>query len=177
MHVVSINTSPGGIPKLPHDTCMVTTAGLLGDGHNHEKHRSPNQAVSMLDLEILEAIKDEGHDLVPGALGENLTLSGAAIQMCALGDRLVFPSGLELEISKVRNPCYVLDQISTELKRTMWNRLGIYARVTKEGLVQQGDEFEVIRDGAGPRPAVREVPEGCVDGTTFAQALFAESIS
>ena len=177
MHVVSVNTSPGGIPKLPHPSRMVTCAGLEGDGHNHEKHRSPVQAISMLDIEILQAIEPEGHRLVPGAFGENLTLSQAAIQMCGLGDRLLFPSGLELEITKVRNPCYVLDAISIELKRTMWNRLGMYAKVLTEGKVHQGDVFIVHRDGPGPRPAVREVPEGCVDGTDFAQALFAEHAS
>lgn len=174
MHVVSVNISPGGIPKLPHSVRMVTRAGLEGDGHNHEKHRSENQAVSMLDMEILEAIKAEGHEFIPGVLGENLTLSGAAIQMCSLGDRLKFPSGLELEITKVRNPCYVLDEISTELKRTMWNRLGMYAQVLIEGEVHQGDEFELFQDGPGPRPALREVPKGSQDGTVFAQALFAE---
>lgn len=174
MHVVSVNISPGGIPKIPHSVRMVTRAGLEGDGHNHEKHRSEHQAVSMLDLEILEAIKAEGHDLVPGSLGENLTLSGAAIQMCSLGDRLKFPSGLELELTKVRNPCYVLDEISMELKRTMWNRLGIYARVLVEGEVRQGDAFELFKDGPGPRPALREVPKGSHDGSAFAQALFSE---
>ena len=174
MHVVSVNISPGGIPKIPHSVRMVTRAGLEGDGHDHEKHRSPIQAVSLLDLEILEAIKEEGYQLKPGDLGENLTLAGAAIQMRGLGDRLRFPSGLELEITKVRNPCYVLDEISSDLKRIMWNRIGVYAQVLVEGEVRQGDEFEIFEDGPGPRPALRDVPEGSVDGTAFAQVLFSE---
>ena len=59
----------------------------------------------MIDVEILRSMKDEGFDLGPGALGENLTLEGARIQDCALGDRVVFSSDLELEITKVRTPC------------------------------------------------------------------------
>ena len=171
MHVVSVNTSPGGIPKLPRDRCLVTIAGLEGDGHNHEKHRSPLQAVSLIDEEILEAMQDEGHDLQPGMLGENLTLRGAAIQLLGLGDRLRFSSGLEIEITKVRPPCYVLDELDPILKKIMWNRIGMYARVLHEGEVASGDSLEIITSGSGPRPALREVPESFVDGTSFARRI------
>jgi len=167
MKVISINTSPGGIPKLPHDSIMVRTPGLEGDGHDHESHRTPTQAVCMIDLEILESMKNEGHDLPPGAIGENLTLSGVKVQECALGDRLRFPSGLEIEITKVRTPCYILDSISPELKRIMWNRSGMYASVLVEGTVSVGDPVEVERCGDGPRPALRDVPEGALDGSTL----------
>lgn len=121
----------------------------------------------MIDLEILESMHEEGFELPPGALGENLTLSGVRVQECALGDRLRFSSGLEIEITKVRTPCYVLDSISPELKRIMWNRSGMYAKVLVEGTIAQGDEVEVTRCGAGPRPALREVPEGSVDGAAL----------
>lgn len=153
MQIESVNTSVGGIPKLPHATRHVSFSGLEGDGHDHECHRSPRQAVCMIDVEIVEA---EG--LTPGALGENLTLRGADLQSRGLGDRLHFPSGLELEITKVRTPCFVLDSISSDLKRTMWNRIGMYAKVLTEGTVAPGDSFEVLEVGPGPRPAVREEP-------------------
>ena len=121
----------------------------------------------MIDVEVLESMKDEGFDLPPGAMGENLTLSGVRIQDCALGDRLRFPSGLGIEITKVRTPCYVLDSISPELKRIMWNRSGMYAKVLTEGTVAAGDTVELETCGGEPRPAVRDVPEGAVDGATL----------
>jgi MOSC domain-containing protein YiiM len=164
MKVVSVNTSPGGIPKLPREELHVSTSGLDGDGHDHESHRKPTQAVCMIDLEILESMTGEGHDLPPGALGENLTLEGARIQMCALGDRVRFSSGLELEITKVRTPCYVLDSISPELKHILWNRSGMYGKVLVEGTVAAGDTLSIDPVGTGERPAVREVPEGSTDG-------------
>ena len=171
MHVVSVNISSGGIPKIPHPTLQVNFAGLEGDGHNHEKHRSPVQAVSLIDIELLESMAKEGHSLRPGELGENLTCSGAALQLRGLGDLIQFSSGLELRITKVRTPCYVLDEISTDLKRVMWNRIGLYAEVTKEGMVAPGDEFTIIESGPGPRPAVREVPKGSVDGADTARQI------
>ncbi|MCH2160529.1 MAG: MOSC domain-containing protein [Phycisphaerales bacterium] len=171
MHVVSVNISPGGIPKLAQPSCRVDVNGLAEDGHNHEKHRSPLQAVSLIDLEILDAMKTEGFHFRPGELGENLTLSGAAIQNRGLGDRLRFEHGLELEITKVRTPCYVLDSINPELKRIMWNRIGMYARVIVPGTVAADDSFEIHETGPGPRPATRTVPEGAIDGAAFSLSV------
>ena len=56
--VDSINLSPGGIPKRPVESIEVSDAGLLGDGHDHEKHRTPLQAVSLLDVELLDALHE-----------------------------------------------------------------------------------------------------------------------
>jgi hypothetical protein len=39
--IVSINVSPGGIPKRPVDAAKITDAGLAGDGNEHDKHHSP----------------------------------------------------------------------------------------------------------------------------------------
>ena len=167
MKIISVNTSPGGIPKLPRERLQVTTSGLEGDGHDHESHRSPTQAVCMIDVEILRSMKDEGFDLEPGALGENLTLEGVRIQDCALGDLIRFSSGLELEITKVRTPCYVLDSISPELKRILWNRSGMYGQVLVEGTVEAGDTLTIERAGTGERPAVRKVPKGSIDGASM----------
>ena len=175
MHVVSVNISAGGIPKIPQPGVHVHFAGLLGDGHNHEKHRSPVQAVSLIDIELLESMADEGHILRPGDLGENLTCSGATLQLRGLGDLIQFPSGLELRITKVRTPCYVLDEISTDLKRIMWNRIGLYAEVTQEGIVHPGDECTIVEAGPGPRPAVRGVPQGSTDGADEARRILESS--
>ena len=171
MQVISLNISPGGIPKIGQASCRVEVGGLVGDGHNHEKHRSPVQAVSLIDVELLDAMQREGFTLQPGELGENITLSGAAVQERGLGDRLQFEHGLELEITKVRTPCYVLDAISPELKRIMWNRIGMYAQVITPGSVVVGETVKIHEVGPGPRPAVREVPDGALDGAEFSRTV------
>jgi len=75
-----------------------------------------------------------------------------------------FSSGLELEITKVRTPCYVLDSISPELKRILWNRSGMYGKVLTEGSIATGDTLTIEQAGTGERPALREVPAGSTDG-------------
>ena len=112
-------------------------------------------------------MKDEGFDLGPGTLGENLTLEDVRIQDCALGDLVRFSSGLQLEITKVRTPCYVLDSISPELKRILWNRSGMYGKVLVEGTIESGDTVTIDRVGTGERPALRRVPAGSIDGASM----------
>ncbi|MCA9285969.1 MAG: MOSC domain-containing protein [Phycisphaerales bacterium] len=138
MQVLSINTSPGGIPKLPRPSCRVSMRGLEGDAHNHEKHNHPDCAVSLLDLEMIASLREDGFELVPGSVGENLTLSGVNVQDMSIGDRLRFVNpdgseGPEIELTKVRKPCFVLDAIHPDLQALAPGRIGFLAKVVREG--------------------------------------------
>ena len=172
--LASINISVGGIPKCPHPTAVVSIGGLDGDGHDHAKHRVPEQAISLLDLELLEAIAAEHDlDLVPGSLGENLTVSGVGVQRLGEGDRLAIHPDREdpvvLEITRVRPPCYVLDVLSTDFRTLEPDRdvrLGGSSR-TDRG---RGDDRADLAS-EGPRPIVRAPKEGCIDGADARRIL------
>ncbi len=142
--VISVNRSSGGIPKRPIERGQVTEAGLLGDAHDHEKHRTPLQAISVIDMEDLEDLEAEGFDVFPGATGENLTVRGLSVDELAVGDRLELSGGTLLELSKRRQPCYVLDAIDPRLKTAIRNRCGFYARVIRGGAVAAGETVRVL---------------------------------
>ena len=143
--VVSVNISSGGIPKLPQECAEVTPVGLLGDAHDHEKHNTPMQAVSLLDLEDLADLRDEeSWDLPPGAVGENLTVEGLSVDELRVADRLRFSGGVEVELTKVRKPCYVLDAIDPRVKDVIHGRCGFYARVLTTGSIAPGETIEVV---------------------------------
>lgn len=142
--VVSINISKGGIPKLPVASTRLTFAGLEGDGHNHAKHNTPLQAVCLQDLEKLDELGAAGYRLIPGQAGENLTVCGLHVNQLPLGAVLKFSSGVVLEISKVRKPCYVMDAIDPKLKDAALGRHGMYAKVLEEGPMSVGDEIQCI---------------------------------
>ncbi|MEE2971690.1 MAG: MOSC domain-containing protein [Planctomycetota bacterium] len=171
--IQSINVSPGGIPKVPLRRGEVVEAGVVGDGHDHEKHRTPLQAISLLDEELLDAVAEEsGLDLRPGSLGENLTVRGVGVQRLGAGDRLgIGEDGPVLEITRVRPPCYVLDAWSPDFKRTLWNRIGMYARVIRPGSAEPGDPVHLDLRARTDRPLVRTPKEGCVDGVDFARDI------
>ena len=145
--VISINISPGGIPKLPQVKICVGIEGLEGDGHNHEKHRTPFQAVCLQDIEKLEELKSEGYNLPPGATGENLTVQNLNVNALPLGTILKFANGVKLELTKVRKPCYVLDSINPNLKKDIIGRCGIYAKVLREGIISIGDRIQTKEAG------------------------------
>lgn len=141
--VISVNISPGGIPKRPIDVAAVSTDGIAGDGHDHEKHVTPVQAICLIDAEDLDDLRAEGYDVGPGALGENLTVRGLEVDALAPGDRLRLSGGVELEYTKPRTPCFVLDAISPQLKEVVKGRCGGYARVLTAGEIRPGETIDV----------------------------------
>ncbi|MFT5169473.1 MAG: MOSC domain-containing protein YiiM [Candidatus Omnitrophota bacterium] len=148
--ILSINISKGGIPKLPVESAQILTSGLEGDGHNHDKHYRLIQAVCLQDVERLSDLNTEGYDLFAGSTGENLTVKNLNVNGLPLGTILGFKSGVEIELAKVRKPCYVLDEIDEKLKEDIVGRCGMYAQVNKEGVINEGDVITVkLPDSVG----------------------------
>jgi len=142
--LLAVNISKGGIPKLPVDEASVTEAGLVGDGQDHAKHTKPSRALSLLDLEIIEQIRDEGYAVYPGALGENLTVKGLYGKPLAVGARLAFSGGVVIELAEARKPCFVLDAVDPKMKEITVGRLGWLARVVTPGRISPGESIELI---------------------------------
>ena len=142
--VRSVNVSSGGIPKLPVEKCAVTVAGLAGDGRDHDKHITPERAVSLIDMEILTQLSNEGYEVSPGAVGENLTVEELNVQKLEPGDRLSFSGGLLIELVESRRPCFVLDPLGKQLKTDIVGRCGYLAKVIVENDVSPGETITVI---------------------------------
>ena len=131
--IIAVNISGGGIPKLPVPVAQVTSSGIEGDAHDHEKHDTPLQAICLLNGEILDDLRAEGFEVGPGATGENLTVRGFDVEALEPGDRLRLSGGVQLEYTKKRKPCYVLDAINPQLKEVIVGRCGFYGRVVQSG--------------------------------------------
>src|SRR5206468_11979480 len=75
--IVQISVSRGGVPKTTIEQAHVTALGLEGDAHrDREHHGGPERAVCLYALEAIASLRAEGHDIVPGAIGENVTVEG-----------------------------------------------------------------------------------------------------
>ena len=142
--ILSINISRGGIPKLPVQILRLNIDGFDGDGHNHEKHRTPIQAVCLQDIEKLNELREEGYSLEAGTTVENLTMRGLNVNHLPIGTILRFSSGVLIELTRVRKPCYVLDAIHPRLKEDIVGRCGMYAKIIHEGVLQIGDSVEAV---------------------------------
>ena len=141
--IIAVNISGGGIPKLPVPVAQVTSSGIEGDAHDHEKHDTPLQAICLLNGEILDDLRAEGFEVGPGATGENLTVRGLDVEALEPGDRLRLSGGVQLEYTKKRKPCYVLDAIHEDLQDAIRGRCGGYAKVIEGGTVRPGETIEL----------------------------------
>ena len=139
--MVSVNVSPGGVPKLPIERARVSPAGVEGDRQRFlEFHGGPERAVSIYSFDLIEALRKEGHPIGVGTTGENLTLAGLDWSLVVLGATLRIGEA-EVEITAYASPCRTIagsfigrrmGRIS-EVNHRGWSR--VYARVHADGAV------------------------------------------
>jgi MOSC domain-containing protein YiiM len=142
--VIAINISAGGVPKIPIDSARVTKNGIEGDGHAHVKHIKPTRALSLIDEEIIETLRQEGYPVYPGALGENITVRNLSVQSLMPGVRLSFSGGVVIELSEIRKPCFVLGPIHPALEKETVGRIGYMALVITEGIMKVGETICIL---------------------------------
>lgn len=147
--LVSINVSDGGVPKLPRQACLISRSGVAGDRQRDlEYHGGPLRAVCLFSQDLIQALQSEGHPIVPGAIGENLTLAGVDWSAMIPGAR-VEVGEVALELTSYADPCRNIggsfkDRRAGRVSQKAhpgWSRL--YARVTQEGTVRVGDRVRV----------------------------------
>jgi MOSC domain-containing protein YiiM len=148
--VLSINISPGGVPKRPVAEGVVGDLGIAGDGH-HDKihHGGRDQALCIYSIERIEALRAEGHPVQPGSMGENLTLQGLDTAELKPGDRLAIGE-IEVELTGYASPCRTISEsfldrgFSRVLQEGHPGDSRLYARVLRRGTLRPGDAVSVL---------------------------------
>ena len=144
-----LNVSPGGVPKLPVYSAELTELGLAGDGHRKPMHGGPTAALCLYSLEVIHALQAEGHPIFPGAVGENVTLTGIDWSRVKPGDRLRLGPTL-VEITRYTTPCI---NVTGAFKDGDFARIlstrhpgesRAYARVVETGRITVGDPAALI---------------------------------
>jgi MOSC domain-containing protein YiiM len=146
--LVQLSISPGGMPKLPVPSAMVTGDGVAGDWQKNRKyHGGPDRAVCLYSVELYGWLREKGFDLQAGTLGENFTTQGFDLGALAVGDRVRVGEACVIEITDVREPCRQLKKWGAALPKLIVGRSGWVAKVVREGEVKAGDRVEVVRKG------------------------------
>ena len=152
--VESINVSRGGVPKTSVFEALVTSRGIDGDHQDDSRyHGGPDRAVSVYSLDLIRALQAEGHPIVAGSAGENLTISGldwaAVTPGCALQ-----VGAVRLLVTKFASPCEKISgsflnddfvRISQKV-HPGWSR--VYTRVLAGGIIRPGDTVDIRPDAS-----------------------------
>ena len=148
--ITSLQRSNGGVPKLPIDRGRVTIDGLEGDWQKNRKHHGgPERALCLYSQELIDQLALEGHPIFPGAVGENVTISGLDWRLMQPGIRIAVGEVIAV-ITAFTVPCSTIrgafsDERSVRISEKLfpgWSR--VYARVEKEGELAVGDEVTLM---------------------------------
>jgi len=149
--IVQINVSPGGVPKLPVERARVTELGIDGDAHrNLAHHGGPERALCLFAMERIGALQAEGHPIVPGAIGENVTVEGIDWGAVGPGTRLLLGEEVLVEVTRFTSPCVNItpaftggDSARVSQKRHPGDSR-VYARVLRTGTMKRGDPVRLL---------------------------------
>jgi MOSC domain-containing protein YiiM len=149
--VHQISVSDGGVPKTPIDNAMIDDRGVVGDRQEDTVHHgSPDQALCLYSLEVIEGLQDEGHPIAAGSAGENLTVAGIDWSLVVPGVRLKVGSQVEIEITGYATPCsknaqwFVDGDFTRMLQSRHQGESRLYARILTGGAVTTGAEVRLV---------------------------------
>jgi MOSC domain-containing protein YiiM len=154
-HIFQVSISNGGVPKRGISEAELVELGLVGDVQRHTKvHGGPERALCLYSLEKILALQQEGHPIFPGAIGENLTITGLDWENLTPGRRLRLGPDVLVEITSYTTPCnHIAPYFQGEDKERVsqkdnpgWSRL--YARVLAPGALRTSDRVTLLPDQA-----------------------------
>jgi MOSC domain-containing protein YiiM len=134
--VVALHQSHAGRAPLTAlaQATLVEGSGLEGDRHSKPGNR---RALLVMEKEALDRF-----ELAPGAVREQVTVSGLGLHRLVFGTRLKVGQAV-LEIGPPCAPCERMDEIRPGLQRELEGQRGRFVRVVQGGAIAVGDPIVV----------------------------------
>jgi len=154
---------------------LVEGIGVEGDAHagrtvQHLSRKrvdpaAPNlRQVHLIHSELFAEVAEEGFEVAPGQLGENVTSAGIDLLALPTGTLLTLGDEAQIEITGLRNPCRQINDFESGLLKAVLSRdvngelvrkAGIMAIVLRGGEVKRGDPITVTLPAQPHRPLER----------------------
>lgn len=114
--------------------------GLVGDAHADGSHRQ----LSLLALESIEKMRQQGADVKPGDFAENLTTEGLKLHDLPIGTRLLIGDDIILELTQIGKECHSGCVIQKQVGHCVMPREGVFCRILAGGEVRPGDPIRLL---------------------------------
>ena len=119
---------------------LVAGQGIQGD---HKGGHHPDRQLNLLSQEWLEAVAQKGYKSAPGQFGEQMIISGLAVETLAPGARLQLGDQATIEVVNARTGCARFEAAQGKTVLGL-GALGVMARVITGGEVRVGDTVKVL---------------------------------
>jgi MOSC domain-containing protein YiiM len=107
---------------------------------------------------LIERLRAEGHPIVPGSTGENVTISGLDWPRLEPGMRLLLGDAVEVEVTGYTTPCHKIrgsfhDGDFTRISQKLCpGESRVYARVLRDGQLSVGAKVELLAPAEPSEP-------------------------
>ena len=155
---------------------LLAGLGVHGDAHagttvQHRSHvaadpTQPNlRQVHLIHAELFAELGEQGFDVQPGQLGENITTGNLDLLALPCGTQLHIGPEAVVEVTGLRNPCAQINAFQPRLLNAVLGRdgngevvrrAGIMGMVVTDGRVMPGDGI-MVRLPAEPHHALERV--------------------
>jgi len=129
--------------KIPiKEGLIIKDWGLEGDAHAGKYHKQ----ISLLGLDSMNKMRDQGVKINFGELYENLDVEGLVLYKLPLGTKLKIGEDILLEITQIGKKNIYFLEINGKRISSIMTKEGIFTRVLKGGKVRIDDEIEVVSE-------------------------------
>ncbi|MEE9598443.1 MAG: MOSC domain-containing protein [Acidiferrobacterales bacterium] len=144
--VLYIYTKPmAGADVQARDSVLaIPGRGLQGDRYaqNPEGRTSPDQEVTLIEIENIEGVKEHGIHLRPSQTRRNIVTQGIALNELVDAEFLV--GEVRLRGIRLCEPCAYLEGLTAKgLLKALVHKAGLRAQILNEGTIAVGDEIRV----------------------------------
>jgi len=119
---------------------LILDFGLEGDAHGGPWHRQ----VSLLAMESIQKMVEQGLDVGPGDFAENLTTEGINLVSLPVGTKINIGSECVGEVTQIGKKCHNRCAIYEQAGDCVMPREGIFIKVLQGGPVKVGDSIQVV---------------------------------
>jgi MOSC domain-containing protein YiiM len=127
---------------------LIVGHGIEGD---QKAGHQPDRQLNLLSQEWLMALQPKGYKIGPGQFGEQIIISGIAVESLEPGVRLQLGQEAWIEVTKSRTGCDRLELAQGQTIKGL-GPMGVMAKVIIGGAIAVGDPVTILE--TAPRVAV-----------------------